>query len=67
MGDICRQIPDEELRAALQIYDKSSPKLDEIAFVNELANRYRLSNDDIIANIRRVRKYDKHKQKDDLD
>lgn len=63
MDSICRQMPDEELRAALRIYDKSSPKLDEIAFVNELANRYRLSSDDIIANIRRVRKYDKYKQK----
>ena len=57
-------MPIEEINKALDFYDKSSPKLDEIKFIAELADRYNVTTYQIIDRIKDIKKINNYKEKD---
>ena len=50
-----------DIKKALQLYDKSSPKMDEIKFINDLCKKYDQERVAVIRRIREVRKISKAK------
>ena len=60
-------MPSEEILKEISRYDSSSPKLDELKFVNSLCERYNVGRKDIvkrIKNVRTVNRYLKLKKMD---
>ncbi|MBQ9072736.1 MAG: hypothetical protein IJY25_06225 [Bacilli bacterium] len=57
--DFACMLPIEEIMEALNDYDNSSPKLDELKFINSLAVKYNVSKYEIIRRIRDIRKINK--------
>ena len=64
--DLAIKLPKEEINEYLNLYDNSSPKLDELKFIVMLQNKYNESRENIIKRIRQVRlltKYEKGLEK----
>ena len=59
-------IPLEEISKEVERYDSSSPKLDELKFVDDLSKKYNVEIFMIIRRIKDVRKINKFKQKIDI-
>jgi len=60
------QMPIEQIKEFLNLYDSSSPKLDELKFIKNLKEKYSQSRKNVIKRIRQVRKimnYEKGIQK----
>lgn len=55
-------MPLEEIREFLDLYDTSSPKLDEVKFIINLQNKYLETRENIIKRIRQVRHINKYEQ-----
>ena len=59
-------IPFEEIEQQLNKYDTSTPKMDEVKFIEDLQNYYNVSKNIIINRIKNVRKINKVKKMDAL-
>lgn len=55
-------MPIEEITAAINQYDESSPKLDELKFVKKLSEKYQVTNYDVILRIQYVRRINKNRK-----
>lgn len=56
-------LPFDELKEELIKYDKSSPKMDELRFVNALSKKYNVDIDTIISRIKEIRQIMKLEKK----
>lgn len=56
------KMPLEEIREFLNLYDNSSPKLDEVKFIINLQNKYLETRENIIKRIRQVRYITKYEE-----
>ena len=56
------KMPLEEIREFLNLYDTSSPKLDEVKFIINLQNKYLETRENIIKRIRQVRHITKYEE-----
>lgn len=54
-------MPYAEIHAILLKYDKASPRMDELAFLNDLCTRYHQPRASVIQRIQEVRKISKRK------
>lgn len=54
-GDLDR-VPVDDILRSIDMYDSSKPKMDELKFVHDLAEKYACSEAVIVARIREVRK-----------
>jgi hypothetical protein len=57
--DLAKAMPKKEIEAAIQEYDASSPKMDELKFVRDLADKYGVGRGDVILRIQYVRRINK--------
>lgn len=60
------QVPYEKILNKLYEYDKSSPKYDEILFIDELCKEFNVDKTIILKRIREVRKIEKYIKKNKL-
>ena len=54
---LANAMPYELMRTALQEYDNSHPKMDEIKFVHDIQKRFAQSESDVLTRIYHVRKF----------
>lgn len=57
--DLAKAMPQKEIETAIYEYDKSCPKMDELKFVNDLADKYSVERGDVILRIQYVRRINK--------
>ena len=57
--DLAVAMPREEVEEAIAEYDSSTPKMDELKFVQDLANKYNVRRSDVILRIQYVRRMKK--------
>ena len=54
--DLAIAMPKNEVEDAIEIYDASEPKMDELKFVQGLADKYQVNRGDVITRIQYVRR-----------
>lgn len=54
--DLSIAMPKEEIELAISEYDKSNPKMDELAFIKNLQTKYNATRGDVIQRIQHVRR-----------
>jgi hypothetical protein len=57
--DLAKAMPKREIEVAIQEYDASSPKIDELKLVRDLADKYGVERGDVVLRIQYVRRINK--------
>ena len=61
--ELATVMPYNEILIAINEYDKSNPKMDELIFIKNLADKYKQSHENVIKRIQHVRRLEKHHRK----
>ena len=65
--DLAIAMPRKEVEEAITMYDTSSPKMDELKFVQDLADKYNVRRSDVIVRIQYVRRMKKAVERNGTD